>query len=305
MSSSHPSPTDLLVPLLPPELEFKIFETCYFSKPSTLLSLLLVCQRVSRWINTVRYYSVQFRNKSDVEHMEAWLLTQSPASIHQNVKAILINLPDPSLYPSIQHIISTCTGVEYLGLWLNSANEDESPYPLLRTSLACLPQVRHLSLSPGSEEQLYRLLVTGASRTDGENEALNVAFRDTLTSIDWGWLPAIPLDTFPNLLCAVMQQEWPLDDEDMQRMKEWVSSPKAEGLILLAGSDNEIDLAELANVDGHVLHNEKVVLISPPVNWVKDWEAHVFGNGSDLFAIGKKLIGDPTLKNRVKLTEEP
>ncbi|KAH8833389.1 hypothetical protein DL96DRAFT_1585936 [Flagelloscypha sp. PMI_526] len=313
MSSSEDKP----IPVFPPELEFKIFRTCYFSTPKELPVLLSVCQRVYQWqayllggifpvdhiqlhrLNAIKYFSVKLSEESDTQRMQAWLKTQPPHLIRENVRAILVHFPDSSLYPAIQAILLTCTGVQYLGLWLHLAPSDRIPLDdLLRASLKCLDHIQHLSLSPAAEGQLNRIL--GAQNLWGnEGGSRNVKLR----SIDWGLYPALPLDTFPSVDYAVIQGQWPLSVDHMRKMDEWLSRPSSKGLILLIDHKETayLELSGDMETRSAILQNEKVVVVSCPSDWVKDWESHVFGDGNDIFAVGKRLVGHPESKDRMAL----
>ncbi|KAH8833393.1 hypothetical protein DL96DRAFT_724270 [Flagelloscypha sp. PMI_526] len=296
------------IPVFPPELELKVFETCFFAYPKILPTLLLICNHVFQSshvhfcktfrINAIRYYSALLLRESDVDRMKTWIKSQAPESIHHNVKAILVHLPDVIIFEKCCKIISLCTGVEYLCLWFYVKHPPES----FEATLACLPNVRHLALIPMPENDSVHQL--GPKRWVKLNRA---AFRDTLASIDWGQLPALkfPLDTFPNVSYAAMATPWwHLKVEDMQKMEEWVARSSSKGLILLVYSNDQIFFDNLDNMEAHnpILRNEKVVVVSVPANWIQDWEATVFGDGNDIFAIAKRFVGRAELKDRILWT---
>ncbi|KAH8833447.1 hypothetical protein DL96DRAFT_1811920 [Flagelloscypha sp. PMI_526] len=299
MSSTTPPSSS---PDLPPELEFKIFEMCYFTNPPLLPTLLLVCKRVFERLNEICYYSMQLHQEDDVARVERWIQTQRPQSIQQNVKALLVNVPHTSLYTRIMLVASRCTGVEFLGFWLHpddglqNGHNTVSLESMLRVMLMDLPNVRHLSLI--TDKHLFR--------TDalGSHLAKDIAFRDRLVFINWGFQPGFRFSTFPNVSYAMIQPRWPLRDEDLKRMEEWISQPGSKGLILLV-EEEELQRDEYASTTlqhvgkEHILRNEKVVLLNAPHMWAQDWDSFVFGDGENVFNLGKRLVGLQRLEDRV------
>ncbi|KAH8833332.1 hypothetical protein DL96DRAFT_1677498 [Flagelloscypha sp. PMI_526] len=304
MSFPPPLSSEPSIKLFPTELELRIFQACYFAYPETLPTLLLVCRHVFEWLNALRYYSMQLHLEEDVERVQRWIQTQSPQSIHQNVKAIVIYVPDASLFAGIQSIVSVCTGVESLGLWLATHPDAYSDHSssldnLTRAILTKLPNVRHLSLSSG--DHIFRSIASGSDVNKGI-EKTHIAFRDSLVSIDWGGMPDFPLDIIPNISYTMMRLDWTFKKGNMRRMVEWVSRPSSKGLILLVEDIENIDFYQVCNPDfddGHILHHDKVVALSTPDDWVADWESFVFGDGQDVFTWGKKYIGIRRWEDRI------
>ncbi|KAH8833398.1 hypothetical protein DL96DRAFT_1585968 [Flagelloscypha sp. PMI_526] len=292
MSSEPP------IPKLPPELELRIFEICFFEDRQCLPPLLLICQRVFYCLNAIRYYSMQLNEKAEIKRVQTWIKSQTPQSLNQNVKSILVHLPRVSLYPIIEQIVSLCTGVQHLGLWLYPKSEEHnSPDPLILTALTRLSQVRHLSLNIETEKHLFRLL----GYPKKEEEADIIAFRDTLISVDWGGpeTPRLPLATFPNSSYIMIEQIWPLKLGDMRTMKDWLSRPRSMGLILLMDESFHLDSSKFDLEDDHILNDKRVVLLQSPRDWAKDWDEHAFGDGQDVFSIGKQRVGLLKLKDRI------
>ncbi|KAH8833333.1 hypothetical protein DL96DRAFT_1811831 [Flagelloscypha sp. PMI_526] len=303
MTSLPPLFSEPCIIVLPTELELRIFETCYFAHPENLPTLLLVCRRIFECVNAIRYYSMQLHLEEDVERIRRWIQTQTPQSIHRNVKSVLIYVPHASLFSRIQSIVSVCTGVENLGLWLATHPDAYSDHSssldyLTHVLLTNLPNVRHLSLS--SDNHIFRSIGSG-SEAGKENEEAHIAFGESLVSIDWGGMPDLPLDTIANISYIMMHLDWPFNSGDMRRMVDWVSRPSSKGLILLVDDIEEIDF-DICNPDlddEHILHHEKVVLLSTPDSWVADWESYILMNGQDVFTWGKKHVGILRWKDRI------
>ncbi|KAH8833378.1 hypothetical protein DL96DRAFT_1585897 [Flagelloscypha sp. PMI_526] len=306
--SFGPSPSsEARMPPLPIELELRIFKTCYFAHPEIRPTLLLVCRRVFEWLNAIRYYSIELSTETEVERVETWIQTQPPQSIHQNVKALLINFPDDFLYSRIRTVASVCTGVETLGLWLFNTDDytllekdaAEELDQLIYSLLANLSSVKHFSLSDDSH--LFQIINSGQQ----DQRHVDIAFRESLVSIDWGATPELPLNTFPNITYAMVQLSWPFPQDDMNRMEEWLSRPSSKGLILLAenydGPESTTELA-LSLGEAHILRNKKVVLLKSPKSWVEEeWKSCVLGDGEDVLSVGKKIVemGSCKLEDRV------
>jgi hypothetical protein len=158
--------------------------------------------------------------------------------------------------------------------------------------------VRHLSLSPTSEEYIFRFLF---SPKEVEEETASIAFRDTLEYIDWGGLPKLPLDTFPNVAfeMILLRKCWPLQVDVMRRMDEWLSRPNSKGLMLIGHIYLDLKNPGFRLEEGHILHRKEVVLLNSPDNWGKDWEKLISGDGDNAFSIGKSLVGQTRLQDRV------
>ncbi|KAH8833446.1 hypothetical protein DL96DRAFT_1811919 [Flagelloscypha sp. PMI_526] len=139
-------------PKLPPELELKIFKTCYLACPALLPTLLLVCRRVFEWLNAIRYYSMYLCFESDVKSAETWIQTQRPESIQQNVKALLIDTPSKYLFARIGSVVSKLGGLEILGICVSNDDDLENSGHLvalefmLHAFLTSLPNLKHLTL---------------------------------------------------------------------------------------------------------------------------------------------------------------
>ncbi|KAH8794606.1 hypothetical protein DL96DRAFT_1827440 [Flagelloscypha sp. PMI_526] len=286
-------------PELPLELEFRIFETCYFMYPKALPTLLLVCRDVFERLNTIRYYSVKLCFDEDVERIETWMHTQSQQSIHKNIKGLLIDLPQSRLFHKHVSVALSCTGVESLGIWIHNVGDDVDsqnvlPEEFIGLLLKNLSNVKHLSLS--SDWNLFEMINSGSSKGI---EMEKIVFRESLVSIDWGSEPRLPLETFPNVSYTMMQPRWPLQDDDMRRMEEWRSRPSSKGLILIV-DEADWNASELALplAEGHILCNKNVVLVKNPLVWVTEWDSYVFGDEKDVFSIGKRLVGLSRLEDR-------
>ncbi|KAH8794604.1 hypothetical protein DL96DRAFT_1305645 [Flagelloscypha sp. PMI_526] len=226
--------------------------------------------------------------------------TQNQQSIHHNIKGLLIDLPQTRLIPKLVSVELACTGVESLGIWIHNAGDDVdsqnvSPEEFISRLLKNLSKVKHLSLT--SDWYLYHIIHSG-SNIGIQTE--KIIFRECLIFIDWGAAPTLPLETFPNVSYTMMQPRWPLQDDDMRRMEEWISRPNSKGLILIvAGADWKASELALPLTEGHILHNKNVILVYNPRAWMIEWDGHVLGDGKDVFSIGKQLVGLPHLEDRV------
>ncbi|KAH8833445.1 hypothetical protein DL96DRAFT_1811918 [Flagelloscypha sp. PMI_526] len=281
---------------LPPELERMIFEQCYFTNPISLPTLLLICKRVFEWLNEIRCYYVRLHLEEEIERFQRWMETQSQESVRQKVKGILIDLPEPQLYPTLKSVVSACTGVESLGIWLyDSHSANIPPDELMRALLTMLPNVKHLSLN--TDRHLRWMIGTGPYTAIPMNK---VAFRKSLVSIDLGWCPSLPLGTFPDVSYAIIQPIGPLKAEKMTEMGDWISRPSSKALILLVETvDWETSPLPLPVPEEHILCNNNVVLLITTDVWSNDWYNHVFMNGKDFLGIGKRLVGLQQVEDRV------
>ncbi|KAH8833369.1 hypothetical protein DL96DRAFT_1705369 [Flagelloscypha sp. PMI_526] len=290
------SSAEVSSPTLPMELELRIFETCYLMYPDTLQTLFLVSRRSFQSINSIRYVNAKLSNQVDIAKMTSWLNSQPPRAttgIQPNVKTMLINFPVPILYRDIEKIIKSCDGLQHLALWLSS----ESSSLLDGLVMACLslPNLRCLSLSTGSETHIRNVL---SNLKTNDSESPRIVLIDTLRYVDWGRVPSLPMSTFPSVEYVLMQPLWPLHEDHMTIMEEWIHLPGSKGLILLLDDD---DMDEAVGLGGQhpVLSNEKVVLAPAPENWVQEWVKHCSGDPDAFFAIGERLAGNYRLEHRI------
>ncbi|KAH8798503.1 hypothetical protein DL96DRAFT_1639584 [Flagelloscypha sp. PMI_526] len=106
-------------PLLPPELEERIFRISALSNPSMILTLLLVASRVNKWIERIRFHSLIFKleNFSStirlIESKNAEFLAQH---VHYCCIDILQELSETRL-KQFQHILMSFIGLKGLALW--------------------------------------------------------------------------------------------------------------------------------------------------------------------------------------------
>ncbi|KAH8833189.1 hypothetical protein DL96DRAFT_1585141 [Flagelloscypha sp. PMI_526] len=266
--------SDISLPSLPPELKSYIFEICYFDHPDTLVTLLLVCQGVFQRINAIRYYSVILDTEQEVTRMKRWIASQPPTSVQRNVKTMLINFPVSGLYTDIAGIVKACIGVVHLGLWLSRRVTADPPEVV---SLACLslPKVRTLWLNRYAGFHLSRLL---SPNTTGNTGPPRIAFRETLTHVDWGIVSNLPLETFPNAKYVRMWLTTCWENAELRDLEEWVSRSDSNAFVLELYLSHEDAIAALYAAGNSVLNHEKVILM-PCIGSLSraEWATRCFG----------------------------
>ncbi|KAH8833381.1 hypothetical protein DL96DRAFT_1585905 [Flagelloscypha sp. PMI_526] len=277
---------------LPPELKLRIFEMCFYEYPDTFKTLSLVSRRTCQYINSIRYFSVTLGYETEVAQFKSWVQTQPPEIVQQGVKAMLINLPNYSLYSEIAELVKACTGVEHLAMWLPGGDPPPFLDSLLLVCLS-LPNVRGLSLTNGTESHIRRFLSTGMINVPNSPR---IAFMETLHYVDWAIMPNLSLGFFPGVAYTHMQNRWPFLTEHTNRMEQWLSLPSSRGLVLFL---DEVNLEEAASSESAILSHEKVVLACTPLNWALEWEKHCLGDEDVVFVAGKRLAGKPKREDRI------
>ncbi|KAJ7138941.1 hypothetical protein C8R46DRAFT_1361499 [Mycena filopes] len=127
---------DSTPPILPPELERRIFEICASSQFSVIPRLMLVAWRVKDWVEPILYRTImvcEIRRERyhfprfTPESVAKLLLSKPAAFLRDSVRNLLIHNAHRDL---VQSILAICTGVE--NLWAPEASEVLRPPSGLR-----------------------------------------------------------------------------------------------------------------------------------------------------------------------------
>ncbi|KAF8157699.1 hypothetical protein K438DRAFT_332684 [Mycena galopus ATCC 62051] len=132
---------------LPPELERVIFELAASKYPETITTLILVAKRVCIWIEPQLYRVGIFDTLETIERLQRMLQSKPPEFLRRHVHHMVLTGHVPQ--GDMARVLSTCTNVHDLGLWMGSS----------KTEL--LDEMRHLTNIQRLSVNLFDLLGGG------------------------------------------------------------------------------------------------------------------------------------------------
>ncbi|KIJ64246.1 hypothetical protein HYDPIDRAFT_112207 [Hydnomerulius pinastri MD-312] len=124
---------ETLAPFLPPELEREIFLLTARSYRGVSTRLMLVASRVKVWIETFVYKTVVLRGPGHAFRFMYVLANRSPEFAKTHVKALCIRPQIP--HSLIIQLLTVCSGLESLALWVPSQSETPTELVSLLSSL--------------------------------------------------------------------------------------------------------------------------------------------------------------------------
>ncbi|KAJ7060147.1 hypothetical protein C8F01DRAFT_1294614 [Mycena amicta] len=125
-------------PVLPPELERIIFELAAWNDKSTMRSLISVARRVRIWIQPLIHRVYIASNSASLSRLQT-LVDEKPTLAEKHVLFVVLALRDFQR-ETIQRILSTCTNIIDLALWIPHT------YPELLADMQPLTSLTHLSV---------------------------------------------------------------------------------------------------------------------------------------------------------------
>ncbi|KAF9234560.1 hypothetical protein BU15DRAFT_52498 [Melanogaster broomeanus] len=131
-----------IVPVLPPELERDIFLQAARSYRGVSIRLMLVSSRVKIWMEAFMYKTVVLRGAGHAFLFLYALANRSPEFAKTRVKALCIRPQIP--YSLIIQLLTLCSGLESLALWISSTRHAASDSEL--TNLLSTLPLKFLSL---------------------------------------------------------------------------------------------------------------------------------------------------------------
>ncbi|KAJ6527039.1 hypothetical protein B0H19DRAFT_1385488 [Mycena capillaripes] len=237
-------------PVLPRELERKIFEICAFSGPGSIPMLLSVAQRVKEWIEPLLYHTMAVEYGLPISDFPTYranvvistIRTKPPSFWHGGVRNLA--LFSANMYDAAG-ILSVCTGVENLTLlyvheaWIPLI----ASLPLKHLYACCYPLFR--ALTPGHQmfSRITHLEIDDSLHDPDGYGGRALAALPQLTHLSFNYSGLIPL-------CP--------------RLLEWCSTLRV--LVCL----NEYALRENQTHATSLVRDVRFVVMRLP-NYVKDW----------------------------------
>ncbi|KAH8822389.1 hypothetical protein DL96DRAFT_1714711 [Flagelloscypha sp. PMI_526] len=135
-----------LEPRFPPELEFRIFNTCASADSQTISVLLLVCRRVKGWIEPLRFRAIIFKFSIETfRRFDGFYSLAMAKPLDFLAQTVLFCAVDRIRHrdraEKAVEILRRCSGILDLALWTEFQGD------LLPFDLCSFKNLRHLSLN--------------------------------------------------------------------------------------------------------------------------------------------------------------